>query len=123
MCTNITNHLEWHQHAFLNEDNKVVDVIVFDENSHNSELLNVIANGRAILCCCSVGLCSIGETWNGTGFIPVSPFPSWVWNETKKEWEAPIPQPSNIDGSIYAWDENSKSWLEVIPQDEPAPNV
>jgi hypothetical protein len=40
-----------------------------------------------------------------------SPFPSWIYNEEKSFWEAPIPHPN--DNKDYIWDENSKSWIEV----------
>lgn len=45
-------------------------------------------------------------------FIPEKPFVSWILNENKCTWEAPIPYPQ--DGKRYRWDEDSTSWLEVI---------
>lgn len=48
-------------------------------------------------------------------FIPPSPFPSWVLNETTFLWEPPIPYPD--DGNEYLWDEDTLTW--IIPKPEP----
>ena len=45
------------------------------------------------------------------GFIPPSPFPSWVFNETTCNFDPPIPKPS--DGNEYIWNEENQSWDEV----------
>lgn len=44
------------------------------------------------------------------GFIKSSPYQSWVLNQEKGIYEAPIPLPSN--NKNYSWDENSVSWVE-----------
>lgn len=65
-------HLENHPHAFLDENNKVFDVLVFNE--HNHELINDIKNllqANAVVCCCDSGLGQI----------------SWIWENN--EWIAP----------------------------------
>ena len=48
---------------------------------------------------------------------PDSPYDSWVWNDTRKTWEAPEPYPD--DGLSYTWDEPSLSWVEVSGDDQP----
>jgi hypothetical protein len=58
----------------------------------------------------------IGFTWSpngpsGEGFIPPSPYPSWVMNTTSYLWEAPIPMPNSPP--FYQWDEATVSWIEV----------
>ena len=46
-----------------------------------------------------------------------SPFDSWVFDKTKREWNPPVTYPT--DGKDYAWDEatyledNTKGWLEL----------
>ena len=60
-------HLEWHQHAFIDENNKVIDVLVFEEWAHNHQLLDDIrkTNGSVkIICCCQYGICCIGDEWD-----------------------------------------------------------
>ena len=61
------NHLEWHNHAFLDKDNIVVNVAVFDESAHDTDLIEQIkeANGWAkAVCCCAFGIAGIGDTWD-----------------------------------------------------------
>lgn len=48
----------------------------------------------------------IGYTYDGTGFIPPQPFPSWILNGYV--WEAPVPLP---DDRAYYWDESTTSWI------------
>jgi len=51
----------------------------------------------------------IGYQYDGTGFIPPQPFPSWVLNGYV--WEAPVAMPD--DGQSYIWDETSMSWQVI----------
>ena len=48
----------------------------------------------------------IGWEWDGTGFIPPQPYPSWVLSNYV--WEAPVALPD--DGQSYVWDEATVSW-------------
>ena len=41
-------------------------------------------------------------------FQTAQPFPSWVFNDTLWEFEAPVPMPAG-DG-LYQWDEETTSW-------------
>ena len=52
----------------------------------------------------------IGYSWDGTGFAPPQPFPSWSLDENYV-WQPPTPYPD--DGNLYEWDENTTSWVEV----------
>jgi hypothetical protein len=46
-------------------------------------------------------------TPNGA-FIPPKPYPSWLLNTVKYQWDAPVPYPT--DGQMYVWDEPILSW-------------
>jgi hypothetical protein len=59
----------------------------------------------------------IGYTWDGVGFAPPQPFPSWLKDSFTYLWEAPVPYPD--DGRVYIWDESTISWVLVNPQPEP----
>lgn len=48
----------------------------------------------------------IGWEYDGTGFIPPQPFPSWQL--VNYRWEPPVPMPD--DGQAYYWDEDTTSW-------------
>lgn len=55
---------------------------------------------------------SIGGTYDPTdnGFIRPSPFPSWRFNRTSWEWEAPIAEPADADTVEYIWNEYQQRW-------------
>ena len=59
----------------------------------------------------------IGYTWDGVGFSPQKPYPSWVMNSFSYLWEAPVPYPT--DGKLYQWDEATLSWTEVTLPEQP----
>ena len=50
----------------------------------------------------------IGWTYDGTGFIPPQPFPSWILNGYV--WQPPVAMP---DGGAEYWDEPSTSWVQA----------
>lgn len=47
----------------------------------------------------------IGYIYDGIGFSPPQPYPSWVKNMDTYQWEPPIPYPS--EGGSYQWSETS----------------
>jgi hypothetical protein len=55
----------------------------------------------------------IGYTYDETldAFIPPKPFDSWLLDEDKAQWKAPVDMPT--DDKRYTWDEATTSWLEV----------
>ncbi len=52
----------------------------------------------------------IGYSWDGTGFAPPQPYPSWSLDENYV-WQPPTPYPD--DGPVYEWDEDTTSWVEI----------
>ena len=56
----------------------------------------------------------INWTYNNTTgeFRSPKPFPSWIFNEEIKQWEAPIEYP--VDDKNYLWNESSLSWEEIV---------
>jgi len=75
-----------------------VIVITADHDLADSEIEYTDANPAGI-----------GWTYDGTGFIPPQPYPSWVLNNYV--WEAPITAPD--DGNDYWWDEENTTWQPV----------
>lgn len=49
----------------------------------------------------------IGWEYDGVGFIPPKPYPSWILNNYV--WEPPVPRP--ISDQSYVWDESSGGWV------------
>jgi hypothetical protein len=61
------NHLAEHPHAFLDENNIVVQIAAFSEDAHGSELLDAIKaehENFKVVCCCTFGKPYIGDTWD-----------------------------------------------------------
>ena len=50
----------------------------------------------------------IGYLYDGVGFCPPKPFPSWTLNQTTYLWEAPVAYPT--DGEDYFWNEELQQW-------------
>ena len=58
----------------------------------------------------------IGYTFDGIGFAPPKPYPSWVFDKETYLWQPPIPMP--IDEKLYVWNEDNQEWAEVTPPTE-----
>ena len=62
---------------------------------------------------------NIGDVYNSEmdEFHIASPFPSWKFDKTKRDWNPPIAKPD--DGKDYMWEEdvyledNTKGWIEI----------
>lgn len=104
-------------YAFI-KNNIVQDVLLFDDPSeellesfrvsHNVDIV-IEANER----------CGIGGQWNGTNFIPLQPYPSWVdYDEELGAWFAPVPAPPISTNTQYlVWDEPTLSWIVMDKED------
>ena len=57
----------------------------------------------------------IGYTYDEIldAFIPPKPFPSWVLDETKAQWKAPVDYPTK-EGR-FTWNEETQSW-DAMPE-------
>lgn len=56
----------------------------------------------------------IGYSWDGTGFAPPQPYPSWTLDPATYLWQAPTPPgPMPTTGGPYVWDEATLSWVAV----------
>jgi hypothetical protein len=56
----------------------------------------------------------IGFTYDESrdAFIPPKLYESWILNEEKCIWEAPIPYP-NEEGKIFVWNEELLNWESI----------
>jgi hypothetical protein len=60
-------HIEGHPHAFLDEQNVVLGVYLFD--NHDSSLLQTMKDefqAVSVICCCDYGVASFKDKWNPT---------------------------------------------------------
>lgn len=63
----------------------------------------------------------IGYTWDGVGFAPPQPYPSWTKDGFTYLWIAPVPLPAKPwpEGVLdYQWDEGTLSWIPVYAPTE-----
>ena len=111
------------------ENNIVTKVIVVDnKDTSNKEGVEIEQIG--------IDFCSnlLGGTWlqtsyNGNirknyagigyaydesrdAFIAPKPFNSWILDEDKAQWKAPVDYPA--DDKRYSWDEETTSWKELV---------
>lgn len=49
----------------------------------------------------------------GDVFLPEKTFSSWTYNDEKKDWDAPVPMPTNEieENQKYFWDEDEQEWV------------
>lgn len=103
------------------EDNKVVNVLVTDNNDPNGDegyqwLLDTFGgewvktsyNHRV-----RGKFAGIGDTYDALldRFIPKQTYPSWTL-DADFVWQPPIEYPN--DGKPYTWNEDTQSWDEVV---------
>lgn len=116
--------------AKLDENNKVIAVIVVHDNELLVNGVELEAKGIAFLVLWSGGYpfwkqtsynATIRKNYAGIGysydpdrdaFIPPQPFPSWTLDEQTCQWNSPAPFPN--DEKQYFWDEPSVSWKEFV---------
>lgn len=124
--------------AQLDENNKVINVIVIDNLSCFDKENKVECEEMGIDACKSIygedtiwvqtsynsnkryNYAGIGYTYDSTAdaFIPPQTYPSWVLNSSYK-WEAPIPKPQDTETHTHYWDEdlhqsdNTEGWVQI----------
>lgn len=54
----------------------------------------------------------VGEAYIDGKFMPIKPYPSWIFNNELWKYEAPIVYPDT--SKPYNWSENTQSWEEVV---------
>jgi hypothetical protein len=101
-------------YAFL-KNNIVENIFVFDElaSSEMLEEFKTLHNADELVVIPDYfdNNVTVGAEWTGTKFIPVSPFPSWTWNDEENKWVAPLPRPKGI----AIWNEETQQW-DIIPK-------
>lgn len=108
--------------AQIDKDNKVIQVIVAEQNIIDSGLFGepsswiqtsyntnrgVNPNGKAL----RKNFAGVGYTYDEDrdAFIAPKVFESWILNEETCCWEPPSDFP--LDGKMYTWNEEQRKWL------------
>ena len=108
--------------AEINNNNKVLRVLVCDNNDPNGDegyqwLIDNLG-GTWIKTSYNSNIrknfAGIGFTYDAArdAFIAPKPFNSWILDEATCQWQAPTPMPTT-EGKFYYWSEDDLSWREV----------
>ena len=114
-------------YAFLDENNIVTEVIVGKDEDKGTDWEVEYGNFRGQTCkrtsyntlanvhkeggtAFRGNYAGIGYTYDETNdvFIAPKPYDSWVLDETKWIWKAPVDMPD--DNKYYDWNEDTTSW-------------
>ncbi len=88
-------------YALLDENNKVVNISVANEDWDSTGWIEYTENNPAF----------VGGDYFENIFYPPKLFTSWTRSDGT--WQPPTPKPE--DGKLYYWDEPSLSWIEITP--------
>ena len=105
---------EFCKYAFIDNDDTIVDILVFDKNKNNTSIIETLCitkNYKQAIICDEYDYASVGSFWTGIKFIPIKDYPSWIWNDELNFWEPPISYPR--DGKSYFWNESEIKWQEI----------
>jgi len=107
--------------AEIDEDNKVIQVVVCDNNDTNGDegyqwLVNNLGGNwvkTSYNATVRKNFAGIGFIYDAerNAFIPPQPFVSWALDEETCNWQPPIAYPD--DSKIYSWNEDTLSWNRV----------
>jgi hypothetical protein len=92
---------------FAEIENNIVTNLVIANN------LEDLPNTRTFIAVTNfTGEASLNNTYDSSNniFIIPSPYNSWLFNYSTKQWEAPIPKPSDFGEIKYEWNEDNISW-------------
>jgi len=101
--------------AFLDNNNKVINIAVFDLTNPDIDLLENIKNifnAVDYKSCAVYGEAAINGEFINDRFVSPKPYPSWILNSETYEWQAPIGMP--IDDQNVIWDEDTLSWKPIV---------
>lgn len=113
--------------ALVNEENIVVNVIVVsnedtlgddgeESEEKGAQFCNSLIPGRWIQTSYNgnfrKNFAGLGYYYDNSrdAFIPPKVFESWILDEDRCVWVAPVPIP---DSGNWSWNEQSQSWIEV----------
>lgn len=104
-------HLEYHPHAFLDSENFVVSVHLFESHDDQNLIATVKENIEAadVKSCCEHGEAGVGSYFYNNVFYLPKPYASWIFDTNVLNWAPPTPAP---ESGTWEWDEKTLSWKE-----------
>lgn len=117
-------------YALIDENNIVINVIVAEDEyieslenrdcyiktSYNTQYGEHLLGGTPL----RKNFASIGMYYDPDrdAFISVSPYPSWILDESTCAWVSPVEKPPELEGKFLFWDEATVSWQYTDLPDE-----
>lgn len=100
------------------KDNKIINVVVVDSEVGLQALPIFLPDmDNFILQTEETGIAFVNGTVLNNKFVMPSPYPSWIFNESTWQWEAPKPVNGIPNGKYPQWNEEAKDWdLFDIPE-------
>ena len=109
--------------AQIDENNKVIQVVVTDNNHPDGDegyqFLVDTLGGTWLKTSYNTSIrkrfAGVGMTYDATKdeFIPIKPFPSWIWSDEEDGWAPPVPAPQEREDAKTFWNEESQSWQQI----------
>lgn len=101
--------------AELDEKNKVIRVLVGDNNDPNGDegyqwlIDNLGGTWVKTSYNATIGFnyAGVDYSYDGTGFAAPQPFASWTLDINTYQWQPPIPKP---EGENWEWNETDQNW-------------
>ena len=131
-------------YAFLDEDNKVIEVIPGRDETDTENLPEGFDNWEDYYITKRPELTSCKRTSYNTKhnvhhkdgvpfrgnlaqvdsyyypehdiFMPLQPYPSWTMNAVTAEWDCPVAPPDDIQDKVYNWNEETQTW-DLVPSE------
>ena len=91
-------HLDEHEHAFLDKNDVVRSIAVFHEDGHDDDFMQPFAQSigyAKAVCCCTFGKPYIGDTWDEKN-------KKWIETAPRKEEDFPKPIESTPEDKLAA---------------------
>jgi hypothetical protein len=105
-------------YGFINEQNILIGFAVIEENDQETLERIKIEYGASLAYKMDLEKepTVLNNTyWNGSRFVPLQPYLSWIFNENTNMWESPVAEPEFDPENpvFYRWNEEILNWEEI----------
>lgn len=108
---------------YLDTNNVIVDVSVFALDATEQFLSKAFEVKKEINSSIVKMITSIDYGRAGIGWDlykdylrTYSVYPSWTWNDELRDWQPPVPRPSDDLALDYWWNESALEWVLETPE-------
>lgn len=95
------------------QNNKVINLVEAEELNGRDILSTLIDSfDEIVLVAEETKPAFIGASYENDKFMPIKPYPSWIFNSEIWAYEAPVAYPDRT--KPYNWNEETQSWDDVV---------